>query len=166
MLHLGQCRYAKPFWDKVFKFITEVLGTPPPSQRPGAIILNRWTKDELGPTEACAFIRHAFQSFYTDFTRVEKEGLRFFPALAFERAILSFRSAVLRYGQSLKKFQVSRKFTSLKEAPPEARERFNTLIRIKLDPLSRDYTITLSEKFDEAIKAAEAKADRVRKEHQ
>ena len=70
-MHLTTCRKAKPFWDRVFTFTRTVLGCPDPSSRQQAIVLNRWTRKELGPEDARALIRHAFGRFYRDFSMVD-----------------------------------------------------------------------------------------------
>ena len=72
-----------------------------------AIIFNEWRKGQLGPIEACAFVRHAVNVFYQDFTLVETNGRAFIPVYTFKRTVLNFRNAVLRYGQTLKEFKAN-----------------------------------------------------------
>jgi len=57
--------------DKAFTFTRTVLGCPGPKNRQEAIVLNRWARNELGPEDARALIRHAFGRFYRDFSMVD-----------------------------------------------------------------------------------------------
>ena len=103
MLHIVRCRAAKPFWNKVFHFIRTVLHCPDPALRDQAIILNRWKRDDVGPPEACACIRHAVGAFYRDFTLIDTLNKPFNPSKTFHRAVSSFHKAVVRYGVTIHK---------------------------------------------------------------
>jgi len=121
-----------------------------------AIIFNEWRKDQLGPLDACAFVRHAVNVFYHDFTLVETNGRAFIPVYTFKRAVLNFRSAVLRYGQTLKEFKANREFSTLTDrVPEEALNKFSKLI--SFDPGTHHFWLT--DKFKKAVADAEKAAD-------
>jgi hypothetical protein len=152
MLHLTNCSIAKPFWDLVFKFITDTLKISPPSNRSRAIIFNEWGRNKIGPIEACAFIRHAFQHFIQDFVSIETNGTTFKPPHTFFRTITSFQHATIRYGQTLKAFRILRKYTTLKKhVPEETIKQFPQLITIN----AATYNHTLTPNFMKAIADAE-----------
>ena len=73
MRHTANCTKLKPFWDEVFKFCSRVLNAPTPGDRERAIIFNQWTATTLGPTMACAFIRHAYGNMYHDFSLADPD---------------------------------------------------------------------------------------------
>ena len=154
MLHIVQCQKLKPFWDLVFNFITPVIGDPPPKNRSHAIIFNMWTRDDLGSESACAFLRHAFGCFYNAFSKVDLEQKLFSTPLVFLKTLLSFRSAVLRYAQTIRILYLQRRYTTLrtKLPPPEARDRFKALVVIQ----ETFYDFELSTAFSKAISDDEA----------
>ena len=113
MLHIVMCQKLKPFWDLVFNFITTVIGDPPPRSRTEAIIFNMWTRDHLGSESvesACALLRHAFGCFYNAFSKVDLEQKLFSTPLVFHKTLLSFRSAVLRYAQTIRILYLQRRY--------------------------------------------------------
>ena len=102
------------------------------------------------------FVRHAVNVFYQDFTAVETNGRAFIPVYSFKRTALNFRSAVLRYGQSLKEFRATREYSTLKSRVPEKTlSKFPNLI--SFDP--SNYHFSLTGKFEKAVAAAEKAAD-------
>ena len=133
LLHIVQCQKLKPFWDLVFNFITAVIGDPPPKNRSHAIIFNMWNQDDLGSESACSFLRHAFGCFYNAFSKIDLEQKLFSTPLVFHKTLLSFRSAVLRYAQTIRILYLQRRYTTLrtKLPPKESRERFKTLVVIQ-----------------------------------
>ena len=56
------------------------------------IIFNLGRNNQLLPEAARAFIRHAFDIFYRDFTLVETADRKFVPTYAYHEALLSFRT--------------------------------------------------------------------------
>jgi len=154
MLHIVQCQKLKPFWDLVFNFITTVIGDPPPQFRPAAIIFNMWHRDHLGSESACAFLRHAFGCFYNAFSKVDLEQKIFSTPLVFHKTLLSFRSAVLRYAQTIRILYLQRRYTTLrlKLPPQESRDRFKALVVIQ----ETVYDFELTAAFTQAISNQEA----------
>ena len=154
MLHIVQCQKLKPFWDLVFNFITTVIGDPPPQFRTAAIIFNMWTRDHLGSESACAFLRHAFGCFYNAFSKVDLEHKLFSTPHVFHKTLLSFRSAVLRYAQTIRILYLQRRYTTLrtKLPPKEARDRFKALVVIQ----ETFYDFELTTAFTQAISDTEA----------
>ena len=106
-------------WDAVFSFIRTVIGAPAPSQRTEAIVLNRWTANTMGPIDACAFIRQAFGVLYRHLSAVDLKKRRFTWEFAFdfERLMLAFRDAGLRYGQRILRFHNSRHYSGAHRTP-------------------------------------------------
>ena len=155
MLHIVQCQKLKPFWELVFSFIATVIGDPPPRSRPDAIIFNMWNRDDIGSESACAFLRHAFGCFYDAFSKVDLE-LKLFstPLVYFHKTLLSFRSAVLRYAQTIRILYLQRRYTTLrtKLPPKESRERFKALVVIQ----ETFYDFELTAAFTQAISDTEA----------
>jgi len=144
----------KPFWDLVFNFITTVIGDPLPPNRVTAIIFNMWTRDDLGSESACAFLRHAFGCFYNAFSKVDLEQKLFSTPLVFHKTLLSFRSAVLRYAQTIRILYLQRRYTTLrlKLPPQESRDRFKALVVIQ----ETVYDFELTAAFKRAIINQEA----------
>ncbi len=103
--------------SKILLFTT-VIGDPPPQFRPAAIIFNMWHRDHLGSESACAFLRHAFGCFYNAFSKVDLEQKLFSPPLVFHKTLLSFRSAVLRYAQTIRILYIPP--AALHDAPAQA----------------------------------------------
>ena len=153
MLHIVQCQKLKPFWDLVFNFITTIIGDPPPQFRPAAIIFNMWHRDHLGSESACAFLRHAFGCFYNAFSKVDLEHKLFSTPHVFHKTLLSFRSAVLRYAQTIRILYLQRRYTTLrlKLPPQESRDRFKTLVVIQ----ETIYDFELTAAFKRAISDTE-----------
>ena len=83
-----------------------------------------WTRDDLGSESACAFLRHAFGCFYNAFSKVDLEQKLFSTPHVFHKTLLSFRSAVLRYAQTIRILYLQRRYTTLrlKLPPQESRE--------------------------------------------
>ena len=81
-----------------------------------------------------AFLRHAFNQFYHDFSNVDTKKHHFLPKSTYYLALLSFVAAVRRRGQTFKVLAASRHFTSLPNtAPEEERERFKSFLRCEAD---------------------------------
>ena len=69
------------------------------------VIIFNTIQNELVPTEACAFIRHAFNHFYRDFAMVDTHDKTFVWQSTLNRTMQGFRNAVLAYGESIKSFR-------------------------------------------------------------
>ena len=123
-----------------------------------------WDKDEIGSESACAFVRHAYSAFYRDFTLVDTDNRKFIAAETFRRAMYSFRNAVLRYGESIRRFKIKRRFTHSKKkklVPKAALTRFEKLINFD----ESSYRHALTPEFQAAIKRAEAAVDAYHASH-
>ena len=78
------------------------------------------------------------------------------PIYAYRDALLSFRTAVLDYGQTIGDFRTKRKYTVQKNKVPEsAFRKYPQLIEFNED----DYSFRLTEGFKTAIAEAETKAE-------
>jgi hypothetical protein len=117
-----------------------------------------WTRDDLGSMlgseSACAFLRHAFGCFYNAFSKVDLEQKLFSTPLVFHKSLLSFRSAVLRYAQTIRILYLQRRYTTLrpKLPPQESRDRFKSLVVIQ----ETFYDFKLTAAFTQAISNQEA----------
>ena len=101
------------------------------------------------PTATCAFIRHAFNCFYHDFANVDK-GYAFTWQRVYHDSLISFRSAVLRHGERMRRLHAHRAYTSLPgTVSQEDREKFENVIHIDQSGKS-----TLNPNFTTAIDAA------------
>ena len=136
MLHLIQCRQAKAFWNECIAFTINVLLAPKPISNWHAIIFGQWRRsddpDPLGPEEARAFLRHAFNVFFHDFCNVTHKNIPFQWESTYLRALLSLKSAVLRRGKTFAVLYANRCNTSLpEEIAEEDRDKFSQLIRVR-----------------------------------
>ena len=113
-----------------------------------------WNRDDLGSESACALLRHAFGCFYNAFSKVDLEQKLFSTPLVFHKTLLSFRSAVLRYAQTIRILYLQRRFTTLrlKLPPQESRDRFKALVVIQ----ETFYDFELTAAFTRAISDQEA----------
>ena len=113
-----------------------------------------WNQDDLGSESACAFLRHAFGCFYNAFSKIDLEQKLFSTPLVFLKTLLSFRSAVLRYAQTIRILYLQRRYTTLrtKLPPKEARDRFKALVVIQ----ETFYDFELTTAFTQAISDTEA----------
>jgi hypothetical protein len=133
MLHLVQCRTLKPFWKACIDFTTTILLAPQPLSQTHAIIFGQWKRhedpDPLGPEEARAFLRHAFNVFFHDFCNVTHKKIPFQWESTYLRALLSLKSAVLRRGKSFSVLNANRRNTSLPDEIAEKdRNKYTQLI--------------------------------------
>ena len=88
--------------------------------------------DPLGPEDARAFLRHAFNCFFHDFCNITHKKIPLMWELTYLRALLSFQSAVLRRGKTFAVLYANRCHTSLPcEIPEEDRDKYNHLIIVK-----------------------------------
>ena len=111
------------------------------------------TPTELLSETTRAFLRHAYGCFYDAFSKVDLLKKLFTPALVFQQTLLNFRSAVLRYGYTLRLHYIRKRFSTRKKKmpPEEARERFKSLITIE----ARHYSFSLTPAFQNALDADE-----------
>ncbi len=144
----------KSYWSLAFGFIRNVLKVPEPGRRVEAIVPNRWSRDEVGPPVACAFIRHAYRAHDRHFSLVDTQGKQYVTSLVFRETLHNFRSAVLRYGMNIKVFRVRRRYTEMKmHVALETLEAFPELITIKPD----SYDFELAPDFQRAISETDRK---------
>ena len=76
MLHLTRCRNIRIYWNAVKDFLSTVLEVKDIQYIENLIIFNI-VKRKLVSTDACAFIRHAFNHFYRDFAMVDTHKAKF-----------------------------------------------------------------------------------------
>ena len=136
MLHLITCRRLQILWRACVDFTTNVLNAPRPNSITHAIIFGQWDRsdapDPLGPEDARAFLRHAFNCFFHDFCNITHKKIPLMWESTYLRALLSFQSAVLRRGKTFAVLYANRCHTSLPcEIPEEDRSKYNHLIIIK-----------------------------------
>ena len=149
MLHLVQCKYTRMYWNMVKTFLETVLSVNNITRLDKLIIFNT-IQNELVPTEACAFIRHAFNHFYRDFAMVDTHDKAFVWQNTLNRTMQGFRNAVLAYGESIKSFLANRTHTAQKkQVPDEALTIFSKLITFQGG--GRQYNLTPA--FQDAIDA-------------
>ena len=111
--------------------------------------------EKLLPEACCAFLRHAYNQFYHDFSNVDLKGTNFYWCLTFSSALKTFRLAALRYGMQHRILYTTRVYTNLvQEAPMEARQRFASVVDV-----DRDGVFCLEPEFVAAVDAAEKEAD-------
>ena len=150
MLHLIQCWHTRPLWIAVLGICHRILQAP--DMRTAierAIIFNQANPKDMLPTAACAYIRHAFNCFYHDFANVDK-GHTFTWQRVYYDSLISFRSAVLRHAERMRRMHTHRVHTSLpEEVSQEDRDKFECVI--KIDPHGN---ATLNSVFTAAIDAA------------
>ena len=142
------------------------IHAPSPVGRERAIIFNQWTATALGPPMACAFIRHAYGNMYHDFSLVDTQGRPFNWIFTFAKTLRRFRSAVNRYGEEIRRFHISRRYSALTEpdfhgpgsgrqrvdkVSEETRTQFAALLTISRD----DHSFSLTQAFTNAIDTAE-----------
>ena len=140
-------------------FISRVLGAPAPQQRILAIIFNMWDYGgHLGPEDARAFLRHATQALYANFTRIDTEGIPFCSETTFLRALKSFRAAVHRYGEGIKRFRARREHTNQKQHISDLDlKRYPGVITIDTET----YKFNLTGAFDSALQHAQRNVDKL-----
>ena len=109
-----------------------------------------WSHKKLGPEIARAFLRHAYNVFYHDFSNVDVNNGRFVWQVTYREAVYSFRSAVLRYAVRLRQLHHTRIYTNLtSRAPQGAYDRYPEIIQI-----NPTRTHKLTDTFQNAIDAA------------
>jgi|EP00966_Prymnesium_polylepis_P333896 hypothetical protein len=154
-MHLFQCEKAKPLWKACIHFCTTTLEAETPTKLPEAIIFTLVDKEELLPEDSRAFLRHAYNQFFHDFSNVDLKDTNFYWHLTFSSALKSFRLAALRYGMKDRILYSTRRYTNLvQEAPEEARKRFPSVVEV-----SNDGAFSLNPTFAAAVNAAEKEAD-------
>ena len=146
----------------VIKFIKQVIKESPDHKDVHAIVFNmsNIAQGKMMSIEACAFTRHAFDTFWRDFALADTNDKAFIPVYTFRRTMENFHNAVLAYGQSIKQFKTQRQYINLKKHVPEKTlEQFPTLITI--DPATYDFELTdaLKTAYSDAQTAAKAYAD-------
>ena len=130
-LHLFQCRHTEGYWRACLYFTKQVLHALRPESETHALIFGVWKKNELGPEDARAFLRHAFGTFYRDFADVDMKQQKIIWQCTFHNALKSLESAVLRRARQIRLQYVNRKYSTLeKHVPPEELTRFTNLIGI------------------------------------
>ena len=77
---------------------------------------------DLLPEPVRAFLRHAYDCFYHDFSNVDVKDAESHWQTTYCNAVESFRNAVLRYGTKLKILYTTRKYSTLQGIAPEEPE--------------------------------------------
>ena len=136
MLHLIKCRRLQGFWRACVNFTVDILNAPRPKSDMHAIIFGQWDRSDapnpLGPEDARAFLRHAFNCFFHDFCNITHKNIPLMWESTYLRALLSFQSAVLRRGRTFSVLYANRCHTCLPcEVPEEDRNKYAHLIVIK-----------------------------------
>ena len=136
MLHLVKCRGLQNFWRACVNFTIKILLAPRPKSDVHAIIFGQWDRSDspepLGPEDARAFLRHAFNVFFHDFCNITHKKIPLMWESTYLRAVLSFQSAVLRRGKTFSVLYANRCHTSLPcEIPEEERNKYNHILIIK-----------------------------------
>ena len=132
ILNLFACQSTAPLWNKCMQFCHKMFGTQVYPDIRNAIIFNvSHNRKDMLQVPACAFLRHAYNCFYHDFSNVDVKDAEFHWQITYCDAVESFRNAVLRYGRRLKILYNARKYSTLQgKAPKEAREKYPQLIAI------------------------------------
>ena len=98
-------------------FTDSILKPPRPNDLRLAITFGQWRRSDdpspLGPEDANAFLRHAFNHFYHDFANVEMKQIPFVWQSAYLRTLLSFREAIRRRDHSFTVLYANRIHTQL-----------------------------------------------------
>jgi len=136
MLHLVKCPQLQAFWRACVNFTIKILLAPRPKSDVHAIIFGQWDRSDspepLGPEDARAFLRHAFNVFFHDFCNITHKKIPLMWESTYLRAVLSFQSAVLRRGKTFSVLYANRCHTSLPcEIPEEERNKYNHILIIK-----------------------------------
>ena len=83
--------------------------------------------------------------------------MRFVWQVTYREALLSFRSALLRYAVKLRQLYATRKYTSsTNQAPAEAYTRYPEVIRIRNPEGNHALTPSFQQEIDRAINIANA----------
>ena len=156
MQHLVECQDATPYWKACITFTNNILKAPRPNDPRLAITFGQWRRSDdpnpLGPEDARAFLRHAFNHFYHDFANVEMKKIPFVWQSAYLRTLLSFREAIRRRGHSFAVLYANRIHTQLPTAPPvEERELLPNCMKC-----SPDGTFTVNPAIDAETERAKA----------
>ena len=99
-------------------FTRVVLQAPQAPNVTKAIIFGQWSQTELGPEDACAFLRHAYGKFYHDFSNVDLKDHTFVWQYTYRDALLAFRDAALRYTHRIKVLHATCTYSTLPETTP------------------------------------------------
>ena len=153
ILNLFQCRRTAPLWKQCFQFCSKVLGVQDHAlnKRYSIIFGVASNNKDLLPEPVRAFLRHAYNCFYHDFSNVDVKDAEFHWQTTYCNAVESFRNAVLRYGMRLKKLYTTRKYSTLQGiAPEEARDRYPQLIT-----MDTESNFSLTGGFKQAIAEAQ-----------
>ena len=88
----------------------------------------------IGPSIECAIMRHAFGCLYRDLTLVDTAKSNLIYQRTFLRMVKTFRNAVIRYGERIKRFHAARMHTNKKSMlSAHAREAHKHVIIISDD---------------------------------
>ena len=136
-------------------FVTSVLGAPHEQFLDRLIIFNT-IQHQMASTEACAFIRHAVNCFYRDFTMVDTHDKTFTWQLTFADTVHSFRNAVYTWAETIRIFTAVRRYSNKKKkkVPLDTLTRFNKLVTFS----DAGLYFRLTPQFQQAIARADADA--------
>ena len=142
------------YWKAVIQFLRTVLGTGQVVSIERLIILNT-IRSAVVSTEACAFIRHAFNTFYRDFAMVDTHHKPFDWQKTFNRAMLSYQSAVHAWAESIKIFTTHRRYTKqTRQVPEDTLHRFPKLVTFTGNGLAYHLTSEFKKAVHDAAEAA------------
>ena len=123
MKHLLLCRRTKPLWNAAIKFTTSILKAPKPKSPTLAVAFGQWrahdSDDPLGPEDARAFLRHVFNHFYHDFSNTDLKGSTYVWQITYYSALITFKQAAQRRGQTFTRLFANRRWTNLPAIPPQ-----------------------------------------------
>ena len=154
MLHLVSCRYTRPYWNAVIHFLQSVLGLPRVQRIDRLIIFNE-IGGSIVTTAACAFIRHAFNTFYRDFAMVDTHHKPFDWQRTFNGAMLSYQRAVFAWAESIKVFTTHRRYTrQTRQVPEDTLHKFPKLVTFTGNGLAYHLTSEFKKAVHDAAEAA------------
>ena len=138
MIHILYCPRLTPLWKACINFTMHTLKAPQPYRNVLAIAFGQWRPanhpEPLGPEDARAFLRHAFQCMYNDYSRVDLADHHFEWQSTFLRTLKSFQDAALRRIHLFKTMRAQRSFTSLPQQPSDdAINKYPNIITVSSD---------------------------------
>jgi hypothetical protein len=156
MLHMIECRQARPLWNAAIGFCNSILGDVYPPSVTHAIVFGMGAqRGQLMSEPSRAFLRHVVGTYYRDATRVHENGTAFIWQRTYHDSLCRFRDAILRRGYAMRKLHINRIYTNLVGEVSEAD-------RMKYSPLatvSQTGHTALTSAFTQAIANAKAAAD-------
>ena len=155
MLHMIECRHARPLWKACITFIHDVLGEECPRSVTRMVIFNTVDdSDRLYGETARALLRHAYGVYYAEVTRASVDRKVFNWQLCFYKALANLRLAALRWSHTIWRLHTHRRHTNLTDmVSEETRNRFSIIIVVNPDG-SNALTSAFIDALDSARQAA------------